>query len=305
MAKFFKNHWFYLLIQAVSIGFWIWWLPYAHIPLPGYAVAAIAVLAAVMSVHPDMRQWQKFIWLLLIGAFLVTELRAIRKDRDIAEAQALKDRATQDADFKGMRDTENGNFAATATGLQGAIKGIDSTLTTSNKTLILTQPHAALRFDRFEFSPEPKGNFEANKDYGINYYYGNGGAATAYDIKVLTKMYVSKADDRQSEADLAAQFERSWSNGEAINGYAVLVPNYAGFSSTKRNFTAQEIQDLGNHGTFYFLVRYEFSDDTGRWRTDACRSLQRDMDGKSIDINMIHTCSAFERFRYPVPIKRR
>ena len=60
--------------------------------LPGFAVAVIAVLAAAMSVHPDMQPWQKFVWLLFIGAFLITELRAIRQDRITADLKALQDR---------------------------------------------------------------------------------------------------------------------------------------------------------------------------------------------------------------------
>ncbi len=259
-----------------------------------------------MSVHPDMRPWQKFIWLLLIGTFLITELRAIRKDRAVAEQQALRDRSEQNLAFQAIRNEEYGPFDLTAKAIQGAITGIDSTLKTSNQTLIITQPHAALRFDKFDFSPAPtpKEIFSPNKDYSINYYYGNGGAATASDIQILVKMYVSKADDRQSEAYLAKQFEQAWNNGEAIHGYSVIVPNYVGFSSITRKFSEQEIQNLFPHGTFYFLVRYEYSDSTGRWRTDACRSLQRDADGINIDLNLIHTCSTFERFRYPVPVKR-
>ncbi|MGA2652154.1 MAG: hypothetical protein ABSF28_16600 [Terracidiphilus sp.] len=85
-------------------------MPDSHVPLPGFAVAVVAGIAALMSVHPDLRPWQKFIYLLLIGAFIVIEFRAIRSDRlanDTAQA--------------GIRDLENAKFDSIAKSLQDSI----------------------------------------------------------------------------------------------------------------------------------------------------------------------------------------
>jgi hypothetical protein len=71
----------FLALEFAFIPLALWWVPYKHLPSPGWAVAFIAVAAAAMSVHDEMRGWQKGIWLLIIGFFLITELRAISKDR--------------------------------------------------------------------------------------------------------------------------------------------------------------------------------------------------------------------------------
>lgn len=81
-------------------------------------MAFIAGAAAAMSVHDEMKGWQKCIWLLVIGAFLITELRAIHKDYIDNDAKALADRNAQDIAFKSVRDAQDLEFKATAEGLK-------------------------------------------------------------------------------------------------------------------------------------------------------------------------------------------
>jgi membrane protein implicated in regulation of membrane protease activity len=130
-----RKHWFYLLVQLVALVIACIWIPYSALPAPGFAVAVIAVLAAAMSVHPDMLPWQKFVWLLLIGAFLFTELRAISKDKTAMDQKALEDRGAQEKGFEGVRQKQNQDFKATAKSLETAIGGIQSTLKTTNREL--------------------------------------------------------------------------------------------------------------------------------------------------------------------------
>jgi hypothetical protein len=47
----------------------------------GYAIALIAVVAAVVSIQGEMAGWQKALWMLIIAAFLWVEFRAINNDR--------------------------------------------------------------------------------------------------------------------------------------------------------------------------------------------------------------------------------
>ena len=96
-------------MQLVAlVGAVYWW---RHLPVPGFAIGALAVLAAVMSVHGDMRPWQKAVWMLLIGAFLVLEFRAIDKDR--AEYTAAE---------KVRRTEEREQFQDIANGINASIK---------------------------------------------------------------------------------------------------------------------------------------------------------------------------------------
>ncbi len=104
-----RHHSFFSLVQiiAVSTAFY-WW---RHLPVPGYAIGVLAVLAAVMSVHSEVRLWQKATWILLMGAFLVLEFRAIEKDRDeYAKAEHSR------------RIEENDQFQNIAHGLTAAIQ---------------------------------------------------------------------------------------------------------------------------------------------------------------------------------------
>src|SRR5579885_49483 len=76
----------------------IWWSE-LRLPPPGYAVAFLAVATALMSIQPEMRGWQKAVWMLLIGALLVVELRAITLERSAAAKQAKVDREQQNESF--------------------------------------------------------------------------------------------------------------------------------------------------------------------------------------------------------------
>jgi len=49
--------------------------------MPGNAVAIVAGLAAAMSIHTDMKGWQKAFWMILMGVFVVLELKSIKTDR--------------------------------------------------------------------------------------------------------------------------------------------------------------------------------------------------------------------------------
>jgi hypothetical protein len=286
-------------LELAFIPLVLWWTPYEHLPSPGWAVAFIAVAAAAMSVHDEMLGWQKGIWLLIIGAFLITELRAISKDHIQSEARALADRKTQDAAFKGVRNTQDADFRATAQSLESAIQGIQSTLITANATLLQTRPHSAIRFDKMEFAGTAPPEIKANIPYTFNFFYVNAGAETAAKVKILSKMYVGKFNDRDTQKELVKKFETEWKKGTSIvETHTVLIPNDLSFSSLHRTLTDNEMAEINNDGTMYYLIRFEYTDSTGDWRTDACGSFQRE--AAQIDHNIFLPCSVFVRFRYPI-----
>jgi hypothetical protein len=291
-----RKHWIYLLLQTGAFALAVWWIPVHRLPLPGYAVAVIAVLAAVMSIHPDMKWWMKLTWMLLIGLFLRTELRAISKDRKDSERQALAERKEQSDTFHDMRTAENDGFKATAQGLTDALSGIRGTLKASNATLLATQPHAGMRFDRFEFVQAPSTNFQANTPYAINVYTINSGTAEAVNTKVLEKAYIAIADDKDAQDDLVRKFEKDWQT-EAKGGGPPVAPNTSQFATVYATMSKNDLDSP--RATFYILGRVEYSDLTGRWRTDYCRLKQRNADGISTTVD--HWCKVFEHYRYPAP----
>jgi hypothetical protein len=297
----FRSLVFVIIVQGVGFVLFLWWIPTKHLPLPGFAVGIIAFLGAVMSVQPSpMRPRQKFIWLILIGAFMVTELRAIRKDRNDSNVQALKDRNEQDQKFQGIRDAENKQFQTTAGRLTEAINGIQSTLDAANATLIQTKPHAFVRFAGIDLAGEQPTRIEPNHDYGMNVHFIDDGDASARDVQMLFKVYITKADDLEAQQNIVKDFEAAWTKGEAKNIGDVITAHEPRFLTMNRTFKPEEFNVP--RGTIYWVLRFEYTDDVGRWRSDACKSVQ--WSPKQLDSNISHPCFIFERSRYAVKKQR-
>lgn len=102
------HHWFFAAVQLGTAVWITWWLK--HLPPPGYAAGLLAFLAANMTVHEKMRNWHKAGWMLLIGACLFVEFRAVERDR-----------FQHDAEVRQTRDEQNRQFAQIAKGIQDSI----------------------------------------------------------------------------------------------------------------------------------------------------------------------------------------
>lgn len=89
----------------------LWWIPYSHLPAPGYGIALLAFGAALLSVHDSMTQIQRSGWLLLMVILLPVEMRAIAKDRwDIQTAQQ-RDREEERLQFSQVLTAAKNDFA--------------------------------------------------------------------------------------------------------------------------------------------------------------------------------------------------
>jgi|GEM_PF-6552654 hypothetical protein len=283
---------------VLLLGSWavaIYWL--FSTPSPGKSVGALAVVATVMTFRGELSGLEKTFLTLVLFLFVFIEIKAIDKDRADSNAQALRDRNAQDLAFQSVRDAQDADFRVTAGGLQTAIGGIRSTLITANTTLLQTQPHATLRLDSYEFYPSVPSELKPNIDYQINYHYINSGTATATDTKKMAALYVADADDKDAQLKLVQRFNADWET-ESVRGGA-LVPGTPFFGSLYRTFTDDEMKNLNPKKTLYLLVRFEYSDETGRWRTESCRAYQREA-STEINLRVAHTCSAFENSRSPV-----
>ena len=75
--------------------------------------------------------------------------------------------------------------------------------------------------------------------------------------------------------ELVKRFDAEWKT-ENVKVGSTIVPNTPMFDSVYRTFTDDEMKDINPEKTVYFLVRFEFTDETGTWRTESCRSYQRD-----------------------------
>ena len=114
-----KEQAWYTLIQALcGLGSVLYLI---HLPPPGYAVAVVAGVAAAMSVHGQMKSWQKVVWMALIGVLLVIETRAISADRAASNEAARVAREKQDDKFAEVLKAQKEQFSCIANGLARAI----------------------------------------------------------------------------------------------------------------------------------------------------------------------------------------
>jgi len=118
------KYWFYLICQLACFVFAIYSIPYSHSPWPGIAVAVIAVLAALMSVHPEMKPRHKFIYFLLMAALLAIEFRAMRKDRHEAALAEAKLQNDQDSRLERMLEGEKQATHQMLIGEQGETRAL-------------------------------------------------------------------------------------------------------------------------------------------------------------------------------------
>jgi hypothetical protein len=126
---FARRHWVFILLQLVALGVAIYWLRW--LPPTGYAVAAVAGLAAAMTVQTEMQPGHKAAWMLLVGGFLFIEFRAINKDRADFALQELLRRKEENAKFQAIAD----RLELTVSGISDANKELRDILKLPEKSL--------------------------------------------------------------------------------------------------------------------------------------------------------------------------
>jgi len=311
----------FLVLELACIPLALWWLPYPHLPPPGWAVAFIAGAAAAMSVHDDMKGWQKGLWMLLIGAFLITELRAINKDRTDNQTQAINDRKEQDKQFQSVREQQDKDFQSTAQGLKDSYiqsqKQFDSTmggLSNTLKTIKIvlanaeaarknTEPFAKVVLINVGTSlPDSSGmmappKFTAGVPFTVNFSYRNAGTEGASDVWMFLALYVAKPDDVDAQNSLSKQFDEDWKLRKIKLTNSVLPAGAMQFSTSQNNFLFLPSvvgEFKSGEKTVYLFFRIEYTDEHGEWYSDYCAGYQNPSEGNGI----MHPCLINTKQRY-------
>jgi hypothetical protein len=277
MAKASTSDWnrAFLVLEFSCIPLVIWWIPYTHLPAPGWAVAFIAGAAAAMSVHDEMRGWQKGIWLLIIGAFLITELRAISKDR-------ADNAATQEKFF----DNQKNGFSVISGSLQVAVESLRQTLVQTAPRALFGKPY--VDFGRAEIGP--------GTQFHYNVTMTNVGNDTARNVDIFSQMYPGKPDDSSTQLRLATQFEKAWRKHKTLHTSSQPPgsPSLATFYSPR--FSLEDVTSIMSASrTLYTFYRTSYSDDTGTWYSDYCDDLQVPIQAAGI---LGHPCPVTTSSRY-------
>ena len=270
-----------------------------HIPPPGYAIGALAVVAGIMSVR-EMKTLAKVSWVFLLISLLVMEFRAIDKDRSDNEKNQIDFFNAQKGGFQGIATQADGNFKETAKGLDGSIQGLKEVLGTTQSIFKQTIPHAAMRQIGFVIQNEPVAPdiFKPGVKYVFNFMYINNGNRAATMIKRKAEIYIAKPDDLVTQQDLARKFEKGWSETKSVEKPLIIQPQIPGFWTETFELSDTEVSNLVFNGdTIYVLRRMEYSDETGKWWTDRCDHYQRDE--HQIYIQVMHSCLVLMNDRYP------
>jgi hypothetical protein len=290
-VKLWNHPYIGILLWLISFAVWAYWHPYSHLPTPGKAIGALAVVAGIMSVR-EMKELAKISWVVLLIMLLFTEFRAIDKDHYQAEQAQERFFDTQRKGFGDIAIQAKQNFDSTAAGLTIAINGL-------NRTLAQTHPHAELHYGAFTFTngPVPPASFTSGVNYQIDVDYTNVGGEAGTLLREDAQVYVAKPDDRIAQQALVKLFEQTWRKLPA--SFSSLVnPGTPHFFTRYRTFTDKEIEAINAGETVYVLRRLQYRDSTGLWQTDDCGDFQRE--GRSLFIHIGHSCSLFVRDRYPV-----
>ena len=98
-----SQHWVFSAVKLAIAAYsaWLWF----HVPAPGRAVAVLAAVAAAMSIHGEMKGWQKAIWMVLIGFLLCIEIRAIDNDRQQNQNAQAQMRQEDRTSFQHIADS--------------------------------------------------------------------------------------------------------------------------------------------------------------------------------------------------------
>jgi hypothetical protein len=284
-------------LWILSAGLTLYWT--VCIPSPGKAIGALAVVAGIMSVR-DIQVLGKIGWVALLICMVITEFRAIDKDRDENRKQQ-----------KEFFDAQSSGFATTASGLTAAINslkiavaGIDSTLDAANITIKQTHPHADVEFLPAKFAEAQNGKAvlpfpQPIVSYGFDTPFVNYGNDPARVVRKLTRIYVG-ARSLAGEQALVTKFENEWKNADRLPENAILQPNVPGpFWIEWHTFTDDERKAILNFGSSaYFLGRIEYSDSTGTWTTQRCDLFEFEIDPSHSNPDIAEPCTVFNRGRY-------
>ncbi len=101
----------YLAFQIVFLAwsaYW-WWFP----PDPGKAVLLLGVVAAIVTIQPQMTDNHRLVWLVIVFVLFFVEFRALNRDRADALAREKAARAEENAKFAAILEDGRKHFEAT------------------------------------------------------------------------------------------------------------------------------------------------------------------------------------------------
>jgi len=124
-----RSPWTGAVLLAIFWGLAGYWA--FHTPSPGKAVAALAVVATVMTFRGELTGIEKTFLTLVLFVLVFIEIRAIDNERADNEKKQRQFFQTQQAGFNGIATQANLNFDSTTKDLSEAINGLSKVMGTT------------------------------------------------------------------------------------------------------------------------------------------------------------------------------
>lgn len=266
-------------------------------PPIGVFIAILALLGVVVPLFRDLTKIgrrEKAIWTFLMFALVLLEIRSIYLDRDAHDKEQAAAREEQLKQFGEIAKGINATIDKSQMQFDATMARIETTLKTSEETLNNTQPIAALEFRTMSVY-QPSLPIAVGRQLEFNVAYTNAANDTARNYNYDARLYVRRLDDPEAQREIAIDFNRWWDISQHPTS-AAIRPNYPSFFSFRSlPLTENEVSGVLNHSlTLYVLIRFTWTDRTGRWASDECFAFQ----DPTHDLEVGHPCSIFTRDRY-------
>lgn len=307
ISQFFWGHrLFHNFFQLpVALLYWYWCY---HLPAPGKAVLALTVVAVIMTLV-EMTAGHKTLWLLLVFCLVSLENKSINQDRANYAHEQSEARKQEQKEFKAIASRLESVISQNESAFDATMKGIKSTLETSERTLQNTRPYASLRYIRMDlYLPDGQNQvlWPLQNQLRFNVYFMNGGNDNGRNVFYDVKFYAGKPDDIPTEKSLSDKFEAWWHTAKHRHreGREYRPGGTPFFDSFNTDFTPDELASISSgEMTIYTLMRITFSDKTGNWAEDVCFGMQNPLH----DFTVGHDCKYHNKSRYALkpPSSRR
>jgi hypothetical protein len=271
-------------------------IPMYWSPPIGVYIAALGALAAYMTLRPSQGPVEKAVWVVGIFVLAALEVGNLYHDRDQHEAQEAAARQEQTHEFKVIADGIETSNKNSQQQFDATMKQMGVTLKAAQDTLENTRPKADVQIVGANVL-DSQSDIRAKTPVYWNLDYQDFGETPGDHFIATARFFVGRQDNVDDQKRMLKEFNYYWMHSRRQERPSIFPgpPHFATFDGV---FTQEEVSQLIAHtATIYFVIRFVWTDPTGRWASDYCHSFQDPGDRGPRPV--MHDCQVGIRTRYP------
>lgn len=268
------------LVAGSFVAFaWVACIFFGFYPqFPGMAVAVLGTVAAVVT-FADMHSTHKLLATVAIFVLMGLEIRDIRKDRAASDSQAAEQRRLDRESFKKIATGLDSSIQQSQSHFEATMNQVKPTLEASRKAVENTIPQALMIAQRVNLGSKTPPQPTPGSPMSFNIYFTNSGNDTARLFRRDGRAYLAVPGDTQQQREIWDAFDSTWRKEEDFKAVPFEIdPNSTGdsfFSILTNELSVTDVSNFNSRAlAVYVLVRFVYSDRTGRWASDSCRYYQ-------------------------------